>query len=49
MHDAAWKKLVAGSKFADRPGYGEAERGHILLQDHGDPVWYRNVKLRELP
>lgn len=44
-----WEELVAGSKFAGRDGYGTARRGHIVLQDHGDPVWYRNIKLRELP
>lgn len=45
----AWDALVAASKFADRPGFATARSGHILLQDHGDPVWYRNIKLRELP
>lgn len=43
-----WRALVAASKFADWPGYGEAARGHIGLQDHGDPVWFRNVRIREL-
>ncbi|WP_372750520.1 DUF1080 domain-containing protein [Litorivivens sp.] len=43
-----WDELVAQSKFAKRAGYGQAERGHILLQDHGDYVWYRNIKLRPL-
>lgn len=43
-----WEELVAGSKFVEWPAYGRAERGHIGLQDHGDPVWYRNIKIREL-
>jgi len=43
-----WRAKVAKTKFAKWPGYGMAESGHIGLQDHGDPVWYRNIKLREL-
>lgn len=43
-----WEALVAGSKFVEWPAYGRAARGHLGLQDHGDPVWYRNVKVREL-
>lgn len=43
-----WHALVAETKFAEWPGYGMAESGHVGLQDHGDPVWYRNVKIREL-
>ena len=42
-----WKKLKAESKFAGRP-YGRAERGHIVLQDHGDDVWYRDIKIQPL-
>lgn len=36
------------SKFKDLPGFGEAEKGHILLQDHGNRVFFRNVKIRTL-
>ena len=43
-----WQSLVAETKFTDWPGYGMATEGHIGLQDHGDPVWYRNVRIREL-
>jgi len=43
-----WKALVAASKFAGMPAYGLNKRGHIALQDHGDRVEFRDVKLREL-
>ena len=43
-----WEALVAGSKFVEWPAYGRASTGHIGLQDHGDPVWYRNIKIREI-
>jgi hypothetical protein len=36
----------AESKFKDRAGFGEAAQGHILLQDHGNQVFYRNIKIR---
>lgn len=42
-----WRETVAHTKFSDWPGYGMAPEGHIGLQDHGDPVWYRNIKIRE--
>lgn len=43
-----WTARVAGSKFARQKQYGRAARGHIVLQDHGSPVWFRNLKLRVL-
>jgi hypothetical protein len=43
-----WEEKVANSKFAQWPAYGRAATGHIGLQDHGDPVWYRNLKIRAL-
>ena len=41
-----WKELVANSKFVQWPEYGQARTGHIGLQDHGNPVWYRDIKIR---
>lgn len=38
----------AESKFRDLEGFGEAPKGHILLQDHGDRVFFRNIKIRIL-
>lgn len=43
-----WDKLVAGSKFKDWDGFGKFDKGHISLQDHGDKVWYRNIRIKEL-
>lgn len=44
----AWEEKVAQTKFKDMPDYGKAERGHIALQDHSDPVSFRNIKIRRL-
>lgn len=44
----AWDALVAGSKFREMPGFAKAHSGHLALQDHGNRVWYRNIKVREL-
>lgn len=41
-------RRVAESKFAEWPLFAQARSGHIGLQDHGDPVWYRNIKIREI-
>lgn len=43
-----WERRVQESKFAAWPEYGRATQGHIGLQDHGDPVAFRNVRIREL-
>jgi hypothetical protein len=46
--DDNWNKLVAGSKFRTMKGFGTFRKGRIVLQDHGDKVWYRNIKLKQL-
>ena len=40
--------LVAKSKWKNQPAWGKAEIGKIGLQDHGDAVWFRNIKIRSL-
>jgi hypothetical protein len=48
LDSPALKKAIADSKFKDVARFGKLQKGHILIQDHGDQVWYRNVKIRRL-
>jgi hypothetical protein len=43
-----WEEQYKNSKFKDMPMYGQAGTGHIALQDHGDKVWFRNVRIKKL-
>ncbi|MFC3093814.1 DUF1080 domain-containing protein [Alteromonas sediminis] len=45
---STWKTLVADSKFSTWEGFASAHDGHIGLQDHSDPVWFKNIKIRAL-
>lgn len=45
----AFRALVQKSKYAGHAGFGQQTRGRILLQDHGDRVSFKNLKLRPLP
>ncbi|MYA07208.1 MAG: DUF1080 domain-containing protein [Holophagales bacterium] len=49
LWDDDWKALVEASKFASMPGYGMMETGHIALQDHGNEIWFRNLRILVLP
>jgi hypothetical protein len=40
--------LLAASKYRPIPGFAERRRGHIVLQDHGDEVYFRSIKIRDL-
>lgn len=49
LGSADWEKRVSEAKFKEWPQFGRAKRGHIALQDHGDWVAYRNIKIKVLP
>jgi hypothetical protein len=49
LGSADWEAKVKASKFAQWPIYGRAPRGYIALQDHGDWVAYRSIRIRVLP
>lgn len=45
----AVKAAVAGSKFKNAAGFGTKIQGHIMLTDHKDECWFRNIKIRPIP
>lgn len=48
MGGPEWQALLADSKFSDWEHFAQQPGGHIVLQDHADKVWFRNIKLRSL-
>ena len=44
-----WFARKAAGKWAECSEYGMSRTGHICLQDHGYPAWFRNIKIKELP
>ncbi len=49
MASARFDSVLAASKYRPIEGFADRRRGHIVLQDHGDDIWFRNIKIRELP
>ena len=48
MFTEEWAERISKTKFKDMKGFGTYRKGHISLQDHGDRVAFRNIKIREL-
>lgn len=48
LHSDDWNQRVAASKFARWQKFGRNPSGHICFQDHGDWVWFRNIRIRRI-
>jgi len=48
MYDDHWAKMIANSKFKQMKDFGKARKGRLCIQDHGDKLWLRNIKIRKL-
>ncbi|MEO8763718.1 MAG: DUF1080 domain-containing protein [Ginsengibacter sp.] len=48
LWDENWKKMVAISKFKEMPAFGTFKNGKISLQDHGEDVWFKNIRIKSL-
>lgn len=48
LFDKKWDEMIANSKFKDWKGFGKYKKGYIALQDHGDKVYFKNIKIRVL-
>jgi hypothetical protein len=48
LWDDNWRKMIAASKFKAWPDFGTFKKGKIDLQDHGDNIWFRNIKIKRL-
>jgi len=49
LYSPDWTKRLLASKFKDVPRYGREPRGHIVLQEHGSRVQYKNLRIKVLP
>ena len=48
LDSPALRAAIAKSKFKDIARFGKPQKGHLLIQDHGNQVWYRNVRIKPL-
>jgi hypothetical protein len=48
MDSPEFAEMIKNSKFVKMPDYAKFRKGHIALQDHGDLVWFRNIKIKTL-
>ena len=48
LWDDNWKQMIAISKFKDMKDFGTFKQGKISLQDHGNTVWFKNIKIKKL-